>query len=134
VVSRFLPVYCLVVGAMDLVTGLLLIGATESTLRLMGIAVTPAEPIYLRFVGVFVAATGSLYLLPFVSRSLPARRLRERATLEATALVRACVAAFVTISIASGALEPAWVSVALADGALALAQLLVLRRSGGHAS
>ena len=132
--SRLLPVYCLVAGAMDLATGLLLIGAPVSTLRLMGIVVTPAEPIYLRFVGLFVAATGSLYLLPFVSRSLPSRRLRERAALETTALVRALVAVFVTASIAAGVLEPAWVSVALVDGVLALAQLLLLPRWPGHAS
>lgn len=132
--NRFLPVYCLVVGAMDLATGLLLIGTPIGTLRLMGIAAAPAEPIYLRFVGVFVAATGSLYLLPWVGGSVSGGMPRARSVLEATALVRACVAAFVTASIASGALEPAWASVALTDGVLALAQALLLRRVADHAS
>jgi hypothetical protein len=126
--SRWMTRLCLVAGSADALTGALLLASPALTLGLMGIGTVPAEPVFLRFVGVFVGAVGLSYLLPFAGD--PARRAtRLRTVLEVTALVRACVAVFVALAIASGSLALAWASVAVTDAALALVQISMLRAS-----
>lgn len=125
--TRWLKLFCLAAGACDATTGLLLVAAPALTLRLMGISDLPAEPIFLRFVGVFVGAVGLAYLYPFWLD--PARRLaRLTGVLEITALVRLLVGTFVAASLVLGALALPWVSVALTDLGLATAQLVLLGR------
>lgn len=125
--TRGLKLYCLAAGACDAATGLLLVAAPALTLRLMGISALPAEPIFLRFVGVFVGAVGLAYLYPFWLD--PARRLaRLTGVLEMTALVRLLVGTFVAMSLVLGALALPWASVALTDLGLATAQLVLLGR------
>jgi hypothetical protein len=120
----WLDAYCLVVGAIDGATGVLLVWAPELTLGLMGITTVPPETIFLRFIGAFVAAVGLLYWLPL----LPPRTgyERRRVVLEATALVRTCVGCFVFAAIVSGSLEPSWFSVSAFDLALAATQVIAL--------
>lgn len=130
--NRWARPLCLLAGSADALTGILLVSSPALTLGLMGIGTVPAEPVYLRFVGVFVAAVGLAYLHPFVGE--PARRAtRLRTVLEVTALVRICVALFVSAAIATGGLELAWVSVAITDAALALIQISMLRTSPSDA-
>jgi hypothetical protein len=115
-------------GAVELGTGSLLVAAPELALRLLRIPGPPAEPVWLRFVGVFVAAVGVLYLLARLGA--PARRAgRLVAALESTAVVRAMVAAFLGACVAVRALPPGWLLVAGFDAALATAQLAWTRRA-----
>lgn len=125
--SRWLDLYSLAAGACDATTGLLLVAAPALTLQLMGISPAPAEPVFLRFLGVFVGAVGLAYLYPFLLD--PARRLARLAVmLEVTALVRLLVGVFVTACLLSGALALPWISVASTDLSLAIIQLVLLGR------
>ncbi len=130
--SRWASLLCLLAGSADSLTGALLVASPALTLRLMGIGTVPADPVYLRFVGVFVGAVGLSYLFPFAG-DLARRAMRLRTVLEVTALVRACVAAFVALAISSGALELAWASVAVTDAGLAAIQIGMLRASPASA-
>ncbi len=123
---RLITVYCLLAGACDAVTGVLLVSAPIATLKLMRIAELPAEPIYLRFIGAFVGGVGLVYLYPFLYRGWSDARLTV--VLEVTALVRLCVALFLGISIAQGALAATWSTVLLTDLLLAVAQIWMLSR------
>lgn len=120
--------YALFVGGMDTVTGVLLVLSPELVLRLMLVRELPAEPVWLRFIGGFVAGVGLTYLHPLVSRA-PRRVELLAATLELTAIVRGSVGLVVAACIARGALTPAWLSVALTDLALAAFQIVLVRRS-----
>ncbi len=124
---KLITVYCLLAGACDAVTGVLLVSVPIATLKLMRIAELPAEPIYMRFIGVFVGGVGLAYLYPLVlSRGRSDTRLSV--VLEVTALVRLCVALFLGVSIARAALATAWSTVLLTDLLLAAAQIWMLTR------
>ncbi len=124
---RLISVYSLLAGAGDGMTGVLLVGAPGFTLELLAIPV-PAEPIYLRFVGVFVGCVGLAYLYPFLLPGSPRRWQRQAVVLEVTALVRLAVALFLTVAMARGALAVAWITVLLTDLSLAAAQGWMLWR------
>ncbi len=128
---RLITAYCLLAGACDALTGALLVSAPIATLQLMRIADLPAEPVYLRFLGAFVGGVGLAYLYPFLFRGWSGARLAV--VLEVTALVRLCVALFLGVSIARGALSVPWSTVLLTDLLLAAAQIWMLRglHSGG---
>ncbi len=117
--------FCLLAGACDLATGVLLMLDPAATLALMGIGGRLAEPVHLRLAGAFVGAVGLAYLYPFLTAD-PGRRLPV--VIEVTALVRAAVAAFVAAAVAARALAPGWLLVTAFDAGLAAAQLLLLRR------
>ncbi len=124
---RLITAYCLLAGACDASTGALLVGAPVATLKLMGIAELPAEPIYLRFIGVFVGSVGLAYLYPLLlNRDRSDRRIAV--VLEVTALVRLCVAIFLGFAIARAALGSAWSTVLLTDLLLAAVQILMLTK------
>ena len=127
---KLIDLYCAVAGALDTVTGLLLVATPTVTLGWMGIANLPVEPVYMSWIGVFVGSIGLFYLLPFVLPALlgGAKVTRQIVVLEVTALARCLVAAFVAVSVLRGALEPAWMSVAATDLGLAVAQGFLLRR------
>lgn len=113
--------YVLAAGACDTATGLLLTVAPDWTLGLMRVPPPGADPIWLRFIGAFVAGVGLIYLLP--GRLATAdRRAALSMILLSTAIVRATVGSFVTVALLSGALPPAWSSVAVTDLGLALLQ------------
>ncbi len=124
--QKLITVYCLLAGACDALTGALLVSAPIATLELMGIAELPAEPIYMRFIGVFVGGVGLAYLYPFLYRGWSGGRLTV--VLEVTALVRLCVALFLGVSIALAALAAAWSTVLLTDLLLAMAQIWMLTK------
>ncbi len=122
--------YCMAVGAMDAVTGLLLVFVPEITLSLMGLEMVQ-EPVLLRWIGVFVFSVGCMYLLPFLTPAGRDRLAQLVLSLKATALARACVACFVVVAIVGGQLEIAWGSVAAVDCICAVIQLTMLWR-GRH--
>lgn len=110
------------VGAMDAVTGMLLVVSPETVLKLLGIAPpSPESLVFLSWIGVFVMAVGLSYGLAL------GRRGRGEAVWMFTAMVRILVAAFLTFRILDGSLPKAWFIVAFADAAVALAQGFVLR-------
>lgn len=125
---RLLRAASLLLGGCDFLTGLLLLAAPDLTLRLLGVREIPADPVFLRWVGAFVAGVGSLYLLALARSSGPAGGLRLRLTWEATALLRLWVGVFVTVALGTGALAAPWATVALTDLLCAAGQAAALRR------
>jgi hypothetical protein len=120
--------YAFVVGSLDALTGILLVASPASVLRLLLITRAPLEPVWLRFIGGFVAGVGLLYLYPLIAR--PERRAPLlAASIELTALVRGAVGLVVAGCVAAGALGPGWTTVALTDLSLATWQAVVVRRS-----
>jgi hypothetical protein len=110
------------VGAMDTVTGLLLVVSPETVLRLLKIEPPATEAlVFLSWIGVFVMAVGLSYGLAL------GRRGRGEAVWIFTALVRILVAMFLTFRILDGSLAKAWFAVAFADAAVALVQGFILR-------
>jgi len=124
---RSIAVLCSLAGACDASTGLLLVAAPLIVLDLMGVAPAPAEPIYLRFIGVFVGGVGLAYLYPWIG-ARARRRARVATVLEATAALRLAVGAFVLASVWARALPAAWLLVAATDVGVAVAQIGLLWR------
>ena len=109
-------------GAMDAVTGLLLVVAPATVLKLLGI--TPPSPdalVFLSWMGVFVAGVGLSYGLVLGDRR------RGPTVWQFTSLVRILVGIFVLCRIADGSLVPLWAAVALTDLVVAGGQLAMLR-------
>jgi len=120
--KRLALFWSLAVGAMDALTGLLLILSPALVLRLLGIADLTAETtVFLSWIGVFVAAIGLSYAL-----SLRGGRAAETVW-TFTAMVRFSVAAFLAVKIASGNLPVGWSLVAAADAAVATVQVIGLK-------
>ncbi len=125
---RLLSLYSLLAGLSDFATGLMLLAVPTFTLRMMLIPAMPAEPIYMRWIGVFVFATGFYYLLPWRHRD-PVVWRREMATVFLmTAAVRLAVAAFTTGAIAAGSLPWQWSAVAAFDAATGVFQAVALSK------
>jgi hypothetical protein len=120
--KRLALFWSLAVGAMDALTGLLLILSPALVLRLLGIAELPAESlVFLSWIGVFVAATGLSYGLSWRGG------IAAETVWTFTAGVRFSVAALLAVKIASGNLPAAWAMVAAADAAVATVQVIGLK-------
>ncbi len=110
---------------MDLTTGALLVFDPALTLGLMGIETLPAEPIYLSWIGVFVASIGASYGLPYLAKGAE-QVSRLRATLLFTGLTRFLVGLFVGAALMRHQLEAGWSLVAVADLMCAAVQFWLL--------
>lgn len=130
---RATTLYCLLAGACDGLTGLMLLAAPLFTLQMMRISPLPAEPIYMRWIGAFVFSVGSSYGLPFIARDSQTRHRRLISMLEMTAWIRVCIGLFVAVGVATQQLAPGWITVAITDGALAAAQFGMLKRAARDA-
>lgn len=129
--KRLARATCLVAGACDLTTGLLLLAAPVATLRLMRAHDALSEPAWMRFIGAFVLGVGLLHLYGLLREPRGGARLTH--LMEATALLRLVVAAFTASAVATGTLSAAWLSVTMTDGTFALAQVALLRKDAfGH--
>lgn len=117
----FLKLWSAGVGAMDTVTGLLLILAPVPTLRLLGIELPPADAVWIGWIGVFVMSIGLSYGLAV------SRPTHGEPVWMFTSLVRAAVAVFVTAHVVGGSLEARWILVAITDAAVAVVQWMILR-------
>jgi Na+-driven multidrug efflux pump len=121
--AKFLRYWSVVVGAMDALTGVLLILAPGPVLGLLGVAPPPPEAlVYVSWVGVFVMAVGLSYAMAL------GRRGRGEAVWGFTAMVRMLVAVFLTIQILTNTLVPAWALVGAADAFVAVVQIVILRK------
>jgi hypothetical protein len=116
-------------GAIDAVTGAMLIAAPITTLHLFGATLPGGEAatILVRFVGVFVAGVGLSYLWALASSVAEARAGRLPGVWGATAVVRGCVALFCFTATASHQLEANWLIVGGTDAILAAGQAWALR-------
>ena len=105
------------VGAMDASTGILLLACPAWVLSILQIeGVGEGSLIFLRWIGVFVGGVGIGYAQVF-------RGWRQAETVwRMTAWIRGGVAAFVTMSIVTGSLSPAWAAVAITDAVVAFIQ------------
>ncbi len=120
---KFLRYWSVAVGAMDALTGLLLIVAPASVLGLLGLAVpSPDALVFLSWIGVFVMSVGLSYAMAL------GRRGRGEAVWGFTSLVRMFVALFLTVNILHGSLAPAWALVGISDGMVAVVQIVILRK------
>jgi hypothetical protein len=110
------------VGAMDALTGLLLVLVPSFVLGLLGIP-APGDPVlvFVSWIGVFVMGVGLSYGLVFGSRRAGAL------VWTFTAGIRLMVCVFLTIQVVAGRMPAAWMWVAGADGFVAAVQLRVLR-------
>ena len=107
---------------MDATTGLLLLILPCRVVELLGLPPLATESVwFLRWIGVFVAGVGCSYFLAH------ARRGQGEAIWYATALIRAMVAVFLTVSILAGEVPMPWLTVALTDALVALVQVAVNR-------
>jgi hypothetical protein len=122
---RFARRLALGAGLLDFGTGLGLAFLPAKVLPLMRVP-TPSDEalVYLRFVGVFVAAVGASYLL-----AIPGgRRSRLRSILEFTLIFRLAAGVFATVAIGNGWLALAWAGVPAADFALLGIQLWLIAK------
>ncbi|MGZ0656283.1 hypothetical protein ACWPKS_11820 [Coraliomargarita sp. W4R72] len=130
--KRMLVGFCLLAGLMDMLSGALLMGFPVFTLKLMGVPpVMPEAVVFVRFVGAFVFAVGTLYLFAPIPALLTRVWSWLWAMLLATAWIRAVICLFTTVAIASGALSLHWWSVPVTDGSLAALQIWVLWKGWG---
>jgi hypothetical protein len=122
--------YQIVAGLTDTGTGVFLLFAPGWTLRLMGVSQLPQPIWYASYIGVFVLCVGLSYFAILRSPlALSTGATSWRTQWMVTALIRAAVAMFILIQIATGAMQPAWVAVALTDGMYAGIQIDGLRRN-----
>lgn len=116
----------LAIGLGELAAGAALVVVPRQFLALLDVplAAGPAA-IWLRWIGVFVAAVGALYFLPWWGpRRLAKARLRF--SLEATSMIRLLVAGFIAVSILGGALPTEWALVGGYDAVVGGSQLALL--------
>lgn len=111
-------------GALDSITGALLLASPATTLWMMGVNTGPREPALLRFVGAFVFAVGLSYL----GALCWPRAGRVRGVAEVTTLSRLAVGLYVAAAVASGTLPTAWATVAATDLGFAGAQIWLISR------
>lgn len=119
---KFLHLWSIAVGAMDAITGLLLV--VSPTLLLRWLQVPPFDLtalVFLSWMGVFIGSVGLSY-------GLVLRGNREgEAVWIFTATIRTLVAIFVIVKITVGELPMPWALVAATDGMVAIGQFVLLR-------
>ncbi len=120
--------YQSVTGFSDTGTGVLLCLAPLFTLQLMGLHPPPDAAPYIAYIGAFVLSVGlaCLYGVLLLMRRSAIERLETVWLL--TAFSRSAIAIYISKSVLSGQMEPAWIFVALFDGACALIQGIGLRQ------
>lgn len=119
----------LAAGGLDFATGLGLVALPAFTLARMRAPIPgPEALLYVRFVGVFVAAVGASYLGALGRGGAS----RLRAVFTFTLPFRAGAGAFTGVAVAAGALAPAWLAVTATDLALVGVQSWLLVKGVGR--
>ncbi len=123
-ITRAAVLFAVLVGAMDLGTGLGLVAVPVWTLQRMGVPVPNVEALlFVRFVGAFVGAVGAVYLWA-VRKSSD----RLRIVFGATILLRLSAGAFVAGAVWLQAMPAAWLAVTATDWTVAGVQAWLLAR------
>lgn len=124
---KLLVGWSMAVGAMDAVTGILLVLIPGLVLGLLGIDPPGAEAqVFLSWIGVFVASVGLSYGLVALGPEAAG------AVWLFTALVRMMVAVFLTVQVVfMHRLEAGWLLVGVSDALVALVQLVAWRQWKG---
>jgi hypothetical protein len=120
--EKFTLIFTLMAGVMDTVSGLMLVFLPTFTLRLMFIPAIYTDMIFIQFVGAFVLAVGSSYLIGLWSVVRGKLWSELRVVWKITAFVRLVICLFCSFAILSGRLEPSWISVPATDGLMAAFQ------------
>lgn len=113
----------------DGATGLMLIVNPLFTLEMMGVSQVPADPVFIRYIGVFVLCTGIFYAVPRCFADEQQRRASWKTVFTGTCILRVMVAGFVSCAWMLGTLDSGWMSVPVYDVSAALVQIIVLRRA-----
>jgi hypothetical protein len=92
----------------------------------------PNEPVYLRFIGIFVLAVGLSYLYPLAGGTEPLRMTRLSIVWEVTALIRGAVSASLLAFVLLGLLPVQWLTVTLCDGTMATIQFALITKGIFH--
>jgi len=117
--------YAVIVGSMDLATGLALVAAPAFTLAQMGAVIPGPEALgFVRFSGAFVAAVGASYFVGLVRGS----EARLRGALEFTLLARAAAGMFTGVAVATGLFDRAWLAVTATDLTCVAVQAWMLKK------
>ncbi|MDO8545298.1 MAG: hypothetical protein Q7S40_33065 [Opitutaceae bacterium] len=104
--------FAVIAGFTDFATGIGLVTAPAFTLEQMGAEVPGREALlFVRFVGVFVAAVGSSYLWALANGSMSFLR----SVFQLTVFFRVAAGSFTGIAVALHLLSPAWVAVTATD-------------------
>lgn len=123
--------FAALIGAGEAAAGLVLLARPSWMVQALHLAPPPPEAaIFLRWIGVFVLATGLAYLLPWTRPAGEERDLRLRVALEWTSAARLLVASFVAVADLAGELPLGWCAVGAYDGVVACVQLAWLARGG----
>jgi len=115
-----------VAGGADFCTGVLLICTPHLALAMMG-APQVREPVWIQYIGVFVACVGLSYIAGLLSWWRSGSQVRLKAAWELTALFRGAVGCFVAIEVLRSGLPPGWTMVVAIDWFWALLQIILLR-------
>lgn len=118
--------FCLLSDGM---TGLMLLMTPLFALKMMGVEEVPAEPVLIRYIGVFVMCAGLFYAVPRFIRDTSQRLMAWKTIFICTGLLRVCIATFVAWALWQGLLGSGWLSIPVYDIVLALLQFAVLRRT-----
>jgi len=124
---QLVAIISLLAGGGDLAAGLLLVIAPQTALLLM--QVSPVnDPVWIRFIGVFVGCVGLSYLLGLLTWHTERSARELRTVWKLTAMFRLAAGSFVAVAIGLGLLDRAWISVPIADFFWAIVQLAILRK------
>ena len=119
---KFLRSWSVVMGSMDVVTGLLLVFVPALVLRMLKIdPMSPDALVFLSWIGVFVMAVGLSYGMALAGRT------RGETVWILTALVRILVALFLLVRILDGTMIKTWALVGASDGIVGVLQIVILR-------
>lgn len=119
--------YNFLAGLLDTLTGIVLIIKPDIILSIMGASEISMPDIFLKYVGVFVMATGLTYFISFFNSFFNITYIQLSLVLWTTSsLVRLCVAGFVLLQICLSTLSAPWLLVAFSDLSLAVFQFYLL--------
>ncbi len=117
-----------VIGLMDTLTGILLMISPVIVLKLLFIPEIPIETIYLRFIGAFVCAVGSTYLISALYFRDTNYLIYVKGLWAFTGLIRLTIGSFLVITVSLGLLHFLWLTVALADLSIAILQFYLISK------
>lgn len=134
--KRITLIFTTIAGSMDALSGLFLMLLPAFSLRMMGIPGIYTDWIFIQFVGAFVFAVGSSYLIGLWSVLRGEQWEKLSVVWQVTAFIRLVICLFCSLAIVVGRLEPQWISVPLTDGLMALFQFfwIATRRFPGTAT